>query len=146
MASSLRDQFGQLVASAAAIGRAHLCVGDSSSALVWDETTEITVRLALRADEVWLLAGSGLLVRFVASSEATLDVEGILDVVKEIICGNATEFFGVASGAPGADQFATGFQIASGSTSGGLGPSQSAFQARLAGPLARAQRVAEDAE
>ena len=60
MDSSSGSQFEQLVDDASAHVRAHLCEGDPSTAVLWDDPTGITVRLSLLGDEIWLFAGSGV--------------------------------------------------------------------------------------
>lgn len=49
---SLDQQVAEVVHRASGSARACLCDGDASSAVVWDPASEITIRLALRGDEV----------------------------------------------------------------------------------------------
>lgn len=74
---------------------AHLCDGDPRSAVTWSEATEITVRLFAAADdELWVLAGSGILAREVADSEGGFDLEPLVCAILE---GRAVELFGPAT-------------------------------------------------
>lgn len=133
------EQFGEIVRRANGSFRAYLCDGDSRSAVIWDPYTEITIRLALRNDEIWVIAGSGVLVRFVAASDDTFSDEDIDAVMAAILRGDAVEYFGGA-GASTALAAATGFDVGSDiGFSGGLGRDEAQFAARLAGPLAAAQ-------
>ncbi|KHK95506.1 hypothetical protein LK09_19235 [Microbacterium mangrovi] len=115
--------------------RAYLCDGDPTSAVVWDPESEITIRLSLRGDEIWVIAGSGILIRFVADSGGELDHEGIAIVLTRILAGEAVEHFGVA-GQDDGDAFATGYRVGTEGFSGGFTAEEAKFRARLAGPLA----------
>lgn len=134
MASALTEQFAVIVRRAAQHARAHLCDGDPTSAVVWDPASEITIRLSLRSDEVWLIAGSGILIRFVTDSAGDVDIDSIATVLARILAGEAVEEFGVA-GQRG-DVFATGYRVGAEGFSGGLTADEAKFHARLAGPLA----------
>ncbi len=139
MASSFSKQFATLILSSNISAHAHLCDGDPSAAMVWDDDSGITIRLSLRDEEIWLIAGSGTLLRFVAASDGEFDHEGIACVIDQILHGAAVEFFGVAEDANGDDIFAAGFEIGrSQDFGGGLNESRARFRARLAGPMARA--------
>ncbi|MCI9889470.1 hypothetical protein JT358_13520 [Micrococcales bacterium 31B] len=107
--------------------------------MMWDDKTEITARISLRGDEVWLVAGSGLLVRFVASSEHEFDLDGILAAAKKILSGHAVEYFGTRD--LGTEPpYATGFAIGEPPEyAGGVTQGQSQFTAILGGPLLRAK-------
>ena len=138
MASPFREQFATLIRRSSTLARAYMCDGDASAAVIWDDDSEITIRLSLRGEEIWLIAGSGTLLRFVAASDGEFDHEGIAHVIDQILHGAAVEFFGVAEAAEG-DVFATGFEIGqSQGFAGGLNESQARFRARLAGPMASA--------
>lgn len=139
MAHSLDQRFANIVHRAGKSARACLCDGDARSAVVWDPASEITIRLALRRDEVWLIAGSGTLIRFVASSEGEFDDEGIDTVIDLILGGEAVEHFGVRGQKTGIT-FTTGYRLdPAGGFSGGLNASESLFQARIGGPLKAAR-------
>lgn len=141
MESSYQSQFAGIVRRTGTAARAHLCDGDASEAVVWDPATEITVRLSLRGDEVWLLAGSGLLIRFVAASDGEFDHEGIDRVIGLVLRGEAVEHFGVAAldGQDAPPSIPTGYRVGEPQGySGGLPAGQARFEARIAGPLARA--------
>mgnify|MGYP001292016712 CR=1 FL=1 len=138
MVSSALSQFAELVDRARRVAHAHLCSGDPETGLVWEDKTEITVRLSLRGDEIWLVAGSGLLVRFVASSEHEFDLEGILSAIAVLLSGEAIEYFGVRAHET-EQTYATGFAIGEPPEyAGGLTQDQSRFAAVLGGPLRRA--------
>lgn len=138
MVSSARSQFAQLIDRAARAAHGHLCSGDPEAGVVWDDKTEITARLSLRGDEIWLVAGSGLLARFVANSEHEFDCEGILSAIAVILSGEAIEYFGVR-GQDSEQAYATGFAIGEPAEyAGGLTHDQSRFATVLGGPLRRA--------
>lgn len=138
MAFSYSEQFAALVRKTSRSARAYLCDGDSSAAVAWDDNSEITIRLSLKGEEIWLLAGSGTLLRFAAASDGEFDQEGIGYVINQILHGTAIEFFGVTEGIDN-DNFATGFEIGpSQEFAGGLNGSQARFRTRLAGPMASA--------
>lgn len=139
MASSAGEQLEQLVESLRPAHRAYICDGDRSTAMAWDDESEITVRLSLRGDELWVLAGSGLLARYVVPSDGEFDLETIAEVVDGILTGGAVEFFGPASVGGSGGRVATGFRVGPGSVSSGVDTEQAAFSARLAGPMARAE-------
>ena len=144
MACSFDEQLAEIVSRAKASARAHLCDGDTSSAVVWDADSEITIRLSRRGDEMWLLAGSGILLRFVAASDGEFDHEGIDTAIDLILRGEAIEYFG-AAGRKSDPAFATGYRIDSaGGFSGGRTRIESLFQARLAGPMAAGRLDAGD--
>ncbi|MFT7766740.1 hypothetical protein [Clavibacter tessellarius] len=106
--------------------------------MVWDESSEITVRLSLRGDELWAMAGSGVLVRFVETSEGEFDLDQVEHAVGLMLRGLAVEFFGAADD-PGGEAYPSGFEIGSARAfAGGLDEGQSRFRARLAGPMFRA--------
>lgn len=138
MTFSVVEQFAQVVSAAGVSANAHLCEGDSTAAVIWDDSTQITVRLSLRDDEVWILAGSGILVRSITDSEGEFDRVLILDAIRQILRGEAIEYFGVTPCLEEADTFATGFEIRRVGAAAGLDASSAAFRARLAGPLAQA--------
>lgn len=102
MADPIRALRDTVRALAAADGvHAHLCEGDPSAAVVWSEQAQITVRLrALGDDELWVLAGEGLLARVIADSEGDFEIEWL---VRAILAGNAVEIIGPSpeSGAVG---------------------------------------------
>ena len=138
MAPSFEEQFAQIVRGIATYANAYLCDGDPRSAVAWDPENEITVRLQLRGDEVWVLAGSGTLIRTFADSTGELEHEGLDRVIRTILSGRAIEYFGVA-GYPSIADFVTGHDLSPGiGFSGGLNAKQSQFSARIAGPLASA--------
>jgi len=138
MVSTPREQFLYLVERTSASANAYTCDGDTDTAFAWDSRNEITVRLALRGDEIWLFAGSGLLVRFVADSEGEFDLDGAMRTIASILAGEAVEYFGVRDRHPPAS-FATGFSVgADHFMQAGLGVVESVYSAHLAGPLARA--------
>ncbi len=137
MATSFSEQFAVLIRKSGTSAHAHQCDGDASTAVVWDGDSEITIRLSLRNEEIWLIAGSGTLLRFVADSDGEFDHEGIAQVIDQILHGATVEFFGVTEAAEGDDIFTTGFEIGQSSGfAGGLNKSQARFHARLAGPMA----------
>lgn len=73
---------------------AHLCDGDRRTAVAWSEQSEITARIHAAADdEMWVLAGSGLLARAVADSEGSFELEPL---ILAILTGRAIELFGPA--------------------------------------------------
>ncbi len=75
---------------------AHLCDGDPRTAVAWAEESEITVRLrAADDDEMWVLAGSGLLARVIADTEGMFEMEPL---TLAILAGRAVELFGPAEG------------------------------------------------
>ena len=138
MASSYEAQFAAVVRRIGTYARAHLCEGDSTSAVAWHPENQITVRLQLRGDEVWVVAGSGTLVRVVADSFGDLLHDELDSIVRAILDGYATEYFGVA-GHPSIADFATGYDLGrAAGFAGGRNAKQSRFQARIAGPLAKA--------
>ncbi|WP_156175023.1 MULTISPECIES: hypothetical protein [unclassified Leucobacter] len=138
MESSIRQSFNEIVKSAGDIYCSHLCEGEPNSAMVWDPVSEITVRLSLREDEVWIIAGSGTLVRFIATSESCFSSDDVLAAINSILSGGAIEFFGV-QGDASADIFCTGYDLGErAGASGGLRQTESRFHARIAGPLAQA--------
>jgi len=138
MASSFGEQFAAIVRNTSRSAHAYLCDGNSAAAVAWDDNSEITIRLSLRGEEIWLLAGSGTLLRFVAASDGEFDHEGIGYVINQILHGAAIEFFGVAEDTDNVN-FATGFEIGqSQEFAGGLNGSQARFRTRLAGPMASA--------
>lgn len=58
--------------------------------MVWSSDAEITVRLTARGDdEIWVLARSGLLIRFVAASDG--DMGDVAKVVRRIGAGEALD-------------------------------------------------------
>lgn len=135
--ASFDGQFSGIVQRWRTRARAFLCDGDPRSAVIWDQRSHITVRLQLIQDEVWVIAGSGMLVRFVAASDGEFDREGIDDVVGQILAGKAVEYFGAAD-RDGEDVIATGYSVGEEPVlfTGGLGQSQSRFRSRIAGPMA----------
>jgi len=135
MVSSLSEQFAALVRRIGESTHAHLCEGDPWAAMVWDDKSEVTIRLSLRDDEIWLFAGSGVLVRFIADSDGEFDRPGITSAIDQILAGTAIEYFGVAD-AGHDDIFATGFDIGPGEYASGLDGRQARFRTRLAGPMA----------
>ena len=114
---------------------AYLCAGAEREAVVWSADTEITVRLSARGgDEIWVLAGSGLLIRFVAASDG--DLGDVADVVRRIVAGEAVEMFGdrLAGDEPAV---ATGYTLGSDRPfAGGLRADAARWTARIAGPFA----------
>lgn len=75
---------------------AHRCEGSPTDAVVWS-ASEITVRVAARgADEIWVLAGSALLLRLVADSEGGF--EDLEAVIRGILGGRAREVLSVREG------------------------------------------------
>lgn len=142
MESSFSEQFQTLIRKSSTTAHAYLCDGDASAAMIWDDATHITIRLALKRDEIWLFAGSGTLVRFIAASDGEFDHEGIAQVISQILRGEATEFFGIARADADDDMVATGYEIGlPGGFAGGLSNRQARFRTRLAGPLAGANRA-----
>lgn len=139
MAFSYGEQLEQLVGVLRPEYRAHMCDGDPTSAVAWNEVNEITVRLTVRGDELWIHAGSGLLARFISPSDGDFDQETIGRVVREILDGGAVEFFSALTLPPGSTPIASGFMLASGSMSSGR-PNQetTACSARIAGSFAQA--------
>lgn len=135
MASSYEEHFLEIVRSAKRFGNAHLCDGDARTALVWSPETEISIRLALRGDEVWILAGSGMLVRFVATSDGDFTNVDIEMAIDSILRGEATEHFG-ATGADHGDLFSMGYHVGPDLGYGGLTEEKARFSARIAGPFA----------
>ncbi len=68
---------------------AHLCEGSPADAVAWG-SADVTVRCAARGgDEVWVFAGSALLLRVVADSEGGFD--DLEAVVRGILQGRARE-------------------------------------------------------
>lgn len=106
MASRLNEQFTSIVRRASQHARAHLCDGDSTSAVVWDP-----------------------------ESEREFDGDSIATVITRILARDVVEYFGVAEQHDG-DTFATGYRVREEGFSGGLAPDETRFHARLAGPLA----------
>lgn len=135
MEHSFEEQFVETVHRARAWGRAYLCDGDSKSAVIWHPKSHITVRLELRADEIWLVAGAGILGRFVAASDDSFDLEGIDSAISAVLSGKATEYFGVR-GQVSDDLIPTGWMLPSGDAAG-RGPRESIYAARVVGPFAR---------
>lgn len=145
MELSYSEQFVALVKELGTQAASYLCDGASTSAMIWDDDSEVTIRLSLRDDEIWLIAGAGILLRFVADSDGEFDREGIAFVIDQILRGAAIEFFGVANHVGGEDIFATGYEIGpKREFAGGLNETQARFRARLAGPLARARLIILD--
>ncbi len=143
MDSSSGSQFEQLVDDASAHVRAHLCEGDPSTAVLWDDPTGITVRLSLLGDEIWLFAGSGVLIRHIAPSDGEFDLEGLLATILHVLRGEAIEYFGVR-GQTGDDVLLpTGFAVPDGNA-GGTTARSSVAHTRLAGPYAAAKAQYED--
>lgn len=129
--SALREVVGELSREL----EAYLCAGAERDAVVWSSDTEITVRLSARGDdEIWVLAGSGLLIRFVAASDG--DLGGVADVVRRIVAGEAVEMFGDR---PAGDEpaVATGYALGPDRPfAGGLRADEARWTARIAGPFA----------
>lgn len=143
MGFSFSDQFAGIVRRARNPAQAYICEGDPTSAVVWDIDNEITIRLSLKDDEVWLIAGSGTMVRFVADSNGDFDHDGIDFVISSILLSEVVEHFG-AAGKLEYDFVVTGNQIGPmNEYGGGLTAEESKFQARIAGPIAAAQVVTE---
>lgn len=135
--TSFEEQFAELVRRISSRARAYLCDGDPRSAVAWDPESEITIRLSLKGDEIWVMAGSALLIRDVAASDGEFDLAGIDLVVDEILGGRAVEHFGLV-GQSGTDVVvATGFRLESGRFAGGRNEGESLFKARVGGPFAR---------
>ena len=116
--------------------QAYLCAGNPRQAVAWSPRSEITVRIAAKADdELWVLAGSGMLVRFVAASDG--DFGDVVTVVQTILAGRAVEMFGDRDRPRSGLTVATGFRLDSDLTfAGGNSESEAAWTARVAGPLA----------
>lgn len=114
---------------------AYLCAGADREAMVWSSSTEITVRLSARGDdEIWVLAGSGLLVRFVVADDG--DPGDVAAVVRRIVAGEAVEMFGDRDGAS-CPVVATGYELGpERSFAGGLAADEALWTARVAGPFA----------
>ena len=92
MVPSLERQLARIVRRARRwYARSYLCAGDPRSAVLWSDQTEITVRLALRGDQLWILAGSGLLIRIVADSEGEIVPENVEPVLRAILAGQAVD-------------------------------------------------------
>jgi len=138
MAYSFGDQFATIVQSLRPTHHAHLCDGDPNSAVAWNDATEITARLSLRDDEIWILAGAGLLARFIAPSDGEFDPDTITSVVDEILRGGAVELFTATDPAADAPRTVTGFVLDSGSVASGSSTQEATFAGRLGGPFARA--------
>jgi len=137
--SSFIEQFTGIVLRAKKSARAYLCDGDAHSAVVWDPDSEITIRLSLKEDEVWLIAGSGTLFRFVAASDGEFDHKGIDFVLNSILRSEVAEHFGVAGEAQ-YDSVVTGNHIGeTNDYAGGLTADDSKYQARIAEPMASAR-------
>lgn len=138
MAPSFEEQFAQIVRGIATYANAYLCDGDPRSAVAWDPENEITVRLALHGDELWVVAGSGTLIRLIATSSGEHLFDEVDAIVRTILSGRAVEHFGVA-GHPSIADFVTGDDLGPAiGVAGGLNARQSQFSARIAGPLAKA--------
>ena len=139
MADSVRA-LRDAVASLAVIQgvHAHLCEGDPRSAMVWSDQTQITVRLhAPGDDEIWVLAGSGLMAREIADSEGCFETEPL---VVAILDGRAIEMFGPLHG--NAQMVPLGWQVETahgGVFAGGVANEAPAVPAAVAGPLAVAR-------
>jgi hypothetical protein len=137
MISSFSEQFIKIIINAKATTNAHLCKDDPKTAVLWDDSTQITIRLSLNEDEIFLYAGSGIFIRFVASSENLFDHFGIAKVIEQILTGQAIEYFGVKAKISD-DFFATGYVVeAEPKFAGGLKEEEAYFRARLAGPMAK---------
>lgn len=115
---------------------AHLCDGAEREAVVWSAETEITVRLSARGDdELWVMAGSGLLIRFVAADDG--DMGDVAAVVRRIVAGEAVEMFGERRRAGEGPAVATGHALGPDRAfAGGLDSHQALWTARIAGPFA----------
>ena len=115
---------------------AYLCAGADREAMVWSSDTEITVRLSARGDdEIWVIAGSGLLVRFVAASDG--DMGDVAEVVRRIVAGEAVEMFGDRRRADDGFAVATGYALGPDRAfAGGLDGDQARWTARIGGPFA----------
>jgi hypothetical protein len=139
MESSFSEQFTGIVLRAKKSARAYLCDGDTDSAVVWDPDSEITIRLSLREDEVWLIAGSGSMFRFVAATDSEFDHGGIDFFISSILRSEMGEHFG-AVGKAQYDSVVTGHAIVvADDWSGGLASTESKYQARIAVPMASAR-------
>ena len=114
---------------------AHLCEGDPRSAMVWSDQNQITVRLHAPADdEIWVLAGSGLLAREIADSEGGFEIEPL---VVAILNGRAIEMFGPLRGE--AQMVPLGWQVETadgGMFAGGVANEAPAVPTAVAGPMA----------
>lgn len=116
---------------------AHLCDGDPCTAVAWAEESQITVRLRAAADdEMWALAGSGLLARVIADSEGMFEMEPL---TLAILAGRAVELFGPAEG----HEFApVGWRVpvaGGGAFSADVDEALPAVAAPIAGPWLRAR-------
>jgi len=138
MSLDIESQLASIVTELAESDDAYLCDGDCRSGVAWSRVTEITIRFAVRGDELHLHAGSGLMLRFVVDSDGGLDSEGILAVSRAILAGDAVESFGIP-GQPDDGLFATGYDIPELGFSGGVSSRAATFVARLAGPLESAR-------
>lgn len=144
MVSSALSQFAELIGRAAQFAHAHLSSDDPETGVVWDHKTEITARLSLRGDEIWLLAGAGVLIRFIESSEGEFDLDGILSALSVVLSGEAVEYFGVRA-LETEPNYATGFTIGDPPEfAGGLAQDESRFAAVLGGPLRLAEMPITD--
>lgn len=116
---------------------AYLCAGAEREAVVWSPDTEITVRLSARGDdEIWVTAGSGLLIRFAAASDG--DMGDVADAVRRIVAGEAVEMFGERRRADDGPAAATGYTLGGPDRvfAGGLDAEQARWTARIGGPFA----------
>jgi len=137
---SFDQQFAGIVQRWQPKVQAFSCAGDTRSAVIWHAQSQITLRLHLIEDEVWIIVGSGTLLRFVSASDGEFDHSGIDHVIEQVLAGNAIEYFG-AVGHEHEDVIAVGYRIGEGPAAftGGLSQNHSRFRARIAGPMAAAQ-------
>ncbi len=115
--------------------QAYLCDGDPRSAVAWSVDLEITVRLrAVADDEIWVLAGAGLLARVVADSAGEFEIDPI---VTAILGGQAVEIFG--PGGPTDPLIPLGWKVKTpgGEFSADVEPGRSVVEASIVGPMAR---------
>lgn len=115
---------------------AHLCAGDPNQAVAWSPDSEITVRLASKGDdEIWVIAGSGMLVRFITASDG--DVGDVEPFVRAVLAGQAVEMFGPEDEAGAKSMIATGYRLGPKPLfAGGATEAEATWTARVAGPFA----------
>lgn len=121
---------------------AYLCEGAPDHGVAWSNETEITARLTVKGDdEIWVFAGSGILIRFVAASDG--DMGDVGTVVRALLSGEAIETFGDSARPSTGMAIATGYALESAGFGGGLDPDRGQWSARLGGPFARGRFSAE---
>lgn len=133
--NDVTDALAAIIDDLAADAEAHLLAGDARHGVAWSPETEITVRLSCRGDdEIWVFAGSGTLIRFVAASDG--DPGDVALVVRALLRGEGVEMFGDRTRDDEGPAVATGYRLGDPPIfAGGLTATEARWTSRIAGPF-----------